>query len=356
MKNSTYRSQKQTICTNCGKPNHHFRNCTEPIYSYGIIAFRNKNPSWNQVTRLLQDDTSIHGFDPDDIEILMIQRRDSIGFIELLRGKYKLTDINYIKEQISGTTQKERKELEEKTFEELWIGLWGKETFETNQYKQEYEQAKFKFEQLQTGVVIDDVVVSLRELLKIIPITWSTPEWGFPKGRRNIHEKDVQCAIREFTEESGLHEHQFTIIKNIQPICETFYGNNAIHYCHVYYLAWIHSDVVVKFDSSNQNMIKEIGDIQWFSYQAAQCHIRATNTNKHDILKRAFSIITSMSILMCNSSEKEKEEVQNRSHEYGYFGNKQRGTRKVYSIQQQQQQQQSNSTSEQRRTYKFVEE
>ena len=32
---------------------------------------------------------------------------------------------------------------------------------------------------------------------------WTEQEWGFPKGRRNFQEKDYDCAIREFTEETG---------------------------------------------------------------------------------------------------------------------------------------------------------
>ena len=33
--------------------------------------------------------------------------------------------------------------------------------------------------------------------------TWDTPEWGFPKGRRNYQENDLTCGLREFEEETG---------------------------------------------------------------------------------------------------------------------------------------------------------
>jgi len=308
---SYHRIIKQIHCTNCGEPNHHFRNCSEPISSYGIIAFRSKNPYWIQ-TDLLK---------AEDLEVLMIQRRDSIGFIELIRAKYKLTDIDYIKEQISGTTLTERNALLTKSFEDLWIRLWGETTFETKQYKQEYDQAKAKFEELQKGITINDTVISLKELIESIPELWTTPEWGFPKGRRNILEKDLQCAIREFTEETGLQEEQITILKNILPIRELFVGNNNINYCHIYYLAWIPSNINVVFDSKNENMIKEIGDIQWFGFPDALNHIRTTNSSKRDILQLAFSIVSSTYILMDTiaSHGKEKEgEAQNR-RQYGQF-------------------------------------
>ena len=340
---SYHRTVKQIHCTNCGEPNPHFRSCSEPIFSYGIIAFRNKQSSWDQ-TDLLSS---------EDLEVLMIQRRDSIGFIELIRSKYKLTEIDYIKEQISGTTIAERTALLTKSFEELWIGLWGKTTFETKQYKQEYDQAKAKFEELQNGILIQDKKVLLKDLIESIPVLWTTPEWGFPKGRRNILEKDLQCAIREFTEETGIEEEKITIIRNILPIRETFIGNNNIKYCHVYYLAWIPSDISVVFDPTNESMVKEIGDIQWFSYPEALAHIRTTNSSKKQILQDAFSIVGSSYILMDTiaSHGKEKEgEPQNR-RQYGQFGEsyfrQQPGTRRITK--------KSESNYTRRTTFNFVE-
>ena len=314
---SYHRTGKQLCCSNCGEPNHHFRNCSEPILSYGIIAFRYKDP-WDLTTQILEKSTLM----TNELQTLMIQRRDSIGYIEIIRAKYKLTEVDYIKEQISGTTSAERTALLTKSFEDLWIGLWGKSTFEMKQYKQEYEQAKDKFEELQTGIIIDTITITLKTLIESIPVKWTTPEWGFPKGRRNILEKDLQCAIREFGEETGLQENQYTIVKNILPIRETFIGNNSIHYCHVYYLAWIPSDIPVIFNTENETMIKEIGDIQWFSYIDAMKHIRITNNSKQQILQTAFSILTSSYLLMDTvaSHGHEKEGEHQNRRQYGQFG------------------------------------
>ena len=306
---SYQRTVKQIQCINCGELNHHFRSCTEPIYSYGIIAFHTKDPSWNQAEEIITSGT-VQTIPLDNLEVLMIQRRDSIGFIELLRAKYKITDIEYIRQQIEGTTKEERIALKTKSFEELWINLWGKSSFESKQYKQEYDQAKYKFEQLQNGVEIDGTIITLEELLDY-PVLWKTPEWGFPKGRRNLMETNSQCAIREFCEETGLKNNQFIILNNIHHIKESFYGNNNIHYCHVYYLAWITSDVKVLYNPENDVMNKEIGDIRWFSYENAYSHIRSTNTSKLNILEQAFSIVKHTNILV------DEKNIQNRSYKYG---------------------------------------
>ena len=44
---------------------------------------------------------------------------------------------------------------------------------------------------------------------------WIEPEWEVPKGRRNLNESDIDCALREFTEETGYKGHNLTHIDNL---------------------------------------------------------------------------------------------------------------------------------------------
>jgi len=286
---------KQPTCSNCGIYGHHYRSCIAPVTSYGIIAFRIPDESWNQARLLSRHDHDLNGLPEKSIEFLLIQRRDSIGFIELIRAKYKLTDLPYISEQISGTTQKERINLLSKSFHDLWIDLWGPMNYgENKQYKQEYEQARVKFEALKQGFELDGVTYTLESLIATIPIQWDTPEWGFPKGRRNVYENDQQCAMREFQEETGLLPSQYRIFENIEPIRETFFGNNKIHYCHVYYLAWIPYTVKLKLNQKSEIMLREVGNIGWFSIEESLRQIRITNLEKREILLRTSSLLKNL--------------------------------------------------------------
>jgi 8-oxo-dGTP pyrophosphatase MutT (NUDIX family) len=289
----------QTVCTNCGKPGHHFKQCSDPITSYGIIAFRVKDTKWSQIRNLAASDSDCSGIPENALEFLMIQRRDSIGYVELLRAKYKLTDVEYICDQIAGTTEVERNNLLTKSFYELWTNLWGPmNTPENRQYKQEYEQAKVKFDTLKAGYLHINRWVSLGLLLDDIPVEWNTPEWGFPKGRRNVFETDYSCAMREFCEETGLSHTQIRVFENIQPIRETFMGNNNIHYSHVYYLAWVPSSVNVFLQNDNELMSREIGGIGWLSAPQAMALIRHTNPEKREVLTRAINILRSICPLL----------------------------------------------------------
>ena len=55
---------------------------------------------------------------------------------------------------------------------------------------------------------------------------WKETEWEFPKGRRNYQEKDLDCALREFEEETGILRNNISVIENILPFEEIFIGTN----------------------------------------------------------------------------------------------------------------------------------
>ena len=55
----------------------------------------------------------------------MIRRKDSLGFVEFVRGKYPLTNREYILNILNEMTVEERDRVKTKTFDELWDSLWG---------------------------------------------------------------------------------------------------------------------------------------------------------------------------------------------------------------------------------------
>ena len=61
------------------------------------------------------------------------------------------------------------------------------------------------------------------------------------KGRKNkkITETDLQCAMREFKEETGISSDKYTIINNIEPLTEIFTGTDGALYKYVYFIAFL---------------------------------------------------------------------------------------------------------------------
>ena len=245
--------------------------------SYGIIAIRYAG---NEFDALSSRASLIHP-PSEGIQFLLIQRKDSLSFTEFIRGKFSHLDDLYLSKLLRGMTQKEQEKIRSRTFDQLWMDIWG-ETSNLKSHKNNYEISEKRF-----------VLLSPRlpQLLQENPTKWTEPEWGFPKGRRNPYESDMNCAIREFQEESGIKRSEFSIIQNTNYISETFFGSNHVHYCHKYYFAICHASVKVEFNQNNVHMTREIGDIQWFSLDDAIARIRPDNIEKREILLKAGKIM-----------------------------------------------------------------
>ena len=78
MSNVKKKDTSHYFCGNCGKRGHVYRKCLAPITSLGVIVYR-----WNNEKKR---------------EYLMIRRRDTLGFVEFMRGKYNLSNCPYIYE------------------------------------------------------------------------------------------------------------------------------------------------------------------------------------------------------------------------------------------------------------------
>ena len=289
----------QKTCTNCGQYGHSFRHCIAPVTSHGVIVFK-VDGTWNPAKILSEQESAITGLEGvGHVKYLMIQRRDSLGFVELMRGKYQIDDFRYITTQLKGMTKKERSRFLTLSFNELWSQLWGVDSTST-QYRSEKETSRQKFEALRLNGVLDDSGSrkTLEELFEQMGPGWETPEYGFPKGRRDPNETERECALRELWEETGLRKEDIKVIENCEPLQETFFGSNQIHYCHKYMLAYIKPDIMVSFDPTNEHMKREIGDLGWFTLEEALEKIRPENVEKKEVLLRAQSLLRNYCPLM----------------------------------------------------------
>ena len=279
----------QNSCSNCGESGHNFRSCMAPVSSYGLIAFRINNKNFKQIEKLTTDLRSLTGYEGQELQFLVIQRKDSIGYVELVRGKYKADDVTYIRAQLEGMTTTERQRIVNLPFEKVWTEMWGgslrSDGGVSKTFSSEYDISSKKILGLRESGVLQ------RLIEEVGPAMYSTPEWGFPKGRRNPREDNLTCAMREFNEETGLRPYQYIILENMEPIRETFFGNNHIHYTHVYYLAYCAPELEVSMKKFDSHMSREVGDIRWAGLEEALALIRPDNVEKREILLRASSIL-----------------------------------------------------------------
>lgn len=277
------------FCNNCRKYGHLFNKCKTPITSYGVILFRKVE---------------------DRIEYLLIRRKHTLGFIDFMRGKYSVSNRYYIMNMLKQMTKYEKELLMTKPFDELWEKIWNDDPssdcppckknieFYSNQHRLEENTSRNKFNQLCRGINVsfnysfeDGInrrnVYTLEQLIHEsteLYGDWDEPEWGFPKGRRNHQENEFECAMREFTEETGISCcENLKLINNIFPLEEIFIGSNYRSYRHKYFLT---CQTVPIPQVDTKYVCSEVSKIGWKTLDETLTLLRPYNTEKRELIKR----------------------------------------------------------------------
>ena len=246
-------------CNNCGGKGHLFRTCTDPVLSCGILLIDKPNLPVS----------------PADVNVLMIRRKDSMSFAEFMRGKYEAENTDYVARLVKNMTLKEQANVASEPFETLWRNLWGDDRMSTD-----FAISREKFNQLDRYGLVRD---NLSE--------YTEPEWGFPKGRRARGESDLDCALREFAEETNVPRAAFIVLKNI-VLEETFLGLNGIRYRHVYFIALLKQPGMIDLKQRFTPMQRrEISGIAWKSFTEAQAHVRPHHVERMGMLNQLKDVV-----------------------------------------------------------------
>lgn len=307
--------KKNYYCSNCNRKGHTFKNCNEPIISNGVIAiyikgldqelipwletyinknlkifnnYYNKNtnsPHYNKIPNNNLWDSNNHPINPN-IQFLMVQRKNSLGYLEFIRGRYNTDNIFTLTHLLEQMTPQELNDINTKDFDILWNDLWDSNNIRNKNHHKEYLTSKQKFYQLK---------LSYGHVLSNTKPLFNFNEWGFPKGRRESYESDLVCAVREFEEETTLSENDYVILEKCKSIRENLTGTNGVNYAHNYFLS-------VLVNNSNSNSIdetnREIGQTKILNITECLDRIRPYHKNKIKIIKSIYNIVNNF-LLEC---------------------------------------------------------
>ena len=312
-------------CLNCGKANHTLMACTEPFSSYGMLCFYRKSPA-------------------HEPKLIMVCRKHTIPYIDFLRGKYDVNNLAYVLELFCKMTVGEiQKIVALADFGKLRTDI-GLNNRTQRPYKAEYETSELKFNYLLKLGSLHKVIVALNyiygvefkltvesnplisqdndiilasmqsiitELRDKLLLTaenkstsglYITPEWGMPKGKRQQRETDLQCSIREFSEESGIPSRYIRVYKNIVPLEELYMGMNNHQYRHTYFIGEIVNSSSIELDSKIEALLAgydvipsdeqsaEISRVQLVDIKSVPDLVRPFHTNKKSVIQKAFYI------------------------------------------------------------------
>jgi 8-oxo-dGTP pyrophosphatase MutT (NUDIX family) len=247
-------------------------------------------------------------------EYLMVQRKDSLCYVEFIRAKYSLQNRQYLMKLFSSMTPQERHRIETTpSFDALWFGFWHNDACMS--YMKEYQHARDKFHALKQGFYLrcQDtcsatsggaggangaggknrriIFFSLGYLLENTRAEYEEPEWGWPKGRRNINESDLACALREFTEETSIPTKDISVLTLTKPFEEVFSGCNHVRYRHVYFLAILTSPKEPSLAIESAVQAQEIGCLKWCRAEEVTSKIRHHNVERLELFKRIHGIV-----------------------------------------------------------------
>lgn len=301
-------SKKNIYCKNCSKPGHLYKNCLEPATSYGIITFKFdiEDDFKQRIKQIISDigngqkyiklnnsgidfknferDQQLFSYLKDKIQFLLVRRKHTIGFLEFMRGHYKSDDIDNIIFLFQQMTQIEINRIGIEDFDSLWNSLW-KNGIDQQEYK--YNKSKELYYELKNK----KVGICLNFYVNNVKPSFNQPEWGFPKGRKNLKEGNIMCAMREFSEETGYLPDDTTILKKIIPVEEDMIGTDGKKYIHIYYLGLQENNANPKIDDKNENQVNEVGEIGWFSFTECLNKIRYYHKEKKQVLSQVYNFL-----------------------------------------------------------------
>lgn len=240
-----------------------------PIISYGCICLSQDN--------ITKED-----------HILLVKRRDSVSYIDLLQGNYRISQLFLILQNIPN---EEREKLLQYDFDKLWKDL----RMDSEEMSYNYIYARSQFEKISPH---------LQKLFSKFPSLDpnGTGMWGFPKGRPlllNVEElklkKDddrklespIVCALREFEEETnGICLKDYKIVFS-DPISEIYAGTNNKNYqTHYFVIRLPDMQNITQFEKENTGLrfvtSKESAHIEWVPVSKLSSYLKES---RHELCK-----------------------------------------------------------------------
>ncbi len=337
--NINRKKSRVILCTNCGSRGHEYKQCSEPVTSWGIILVNYANlnkPAHNKKINLLNNfvesrqrvlvksnnDRLIISKAYSNLTFLMISRKHSLGYVEFIRGRYrpdKTDQVIYLfKQMMEKEIEKIKKSLTmDDGFEYLWRDFWGNK--HDNPYLSKDRSISFSRYNMLKYTGVDGPEIDLKYIVSAIKVDYDTEEWGFPKGRRNKIETVEECAIREFKEESGYTDDDIEIIHEIEPLTELFTGTNGIEYRHIYYVAELISGKPPQ-NNITESQINEVGNIQFMNFENAIHYIRDYHVPRKQVLESVFTYYIDKLILSNRNDDNESDNKDMNENNFQILG------------------------------------
>lgn len=258
------------------------------------------------------------------MEILLVKKRYTYSFVSFVFGQYSERDTKRMRFLFNGMTRQEKIDISSRRFDYMWYKIWlefpdveythmdfkSSATAISNSLIALKEQTSSNFINCNSNVIskLDFYLKKKakfercfmgdgKKLERLLQGTSSVDlTWEIPKGRKKRCESEMDCAIREFKEETGIDIDRYNIMFNIKPIKNSHVSMN-IEYTQSYYLGYATKDIYPNQQFEYNNQLAEIDSVKWVSFENLKFidpDGRLTNTVKtvFDVFKSKYKRIS----------------------------------------------------------------
>jgi 8-oxo-dGTP pyrophosphatase MutT (NUDIX family) len=187
-------------------------------------------------------------------EILVVCKRYTYAYNIFAHSKYNSSNSAALIELFNCMTVDEKLIILSMRFDRIWDHVWLNAPKPPNYYL-----SKNKFEStflLDNGARLRKLIAKSNNANKL---------WEIPKGRKkNRMEPDINCAVREFFEETGISKKSYKLFEAKRSYS---YIDAGTRYTNIYYIAFTKHNIEPRINFGIQEQVDEISDIKWMTLE-----------------------------------------------------------------------------------------
>jgi 8-oxo-dGTP pyrophosphatase MutT (NUDIX family) len=199
------------------------------------------------------------------LQAVLVRGRYSYEFAEFVHGRYSAKNAREVAALLDAMSVHERLDVYSLDFAQMWFRVWL-----TADQRELYN---LKFAKFHGAWIRDDGGERLRRLVlasRLGPGGGRPREgglrWEFPKGRRlSRREPDLNCAIREFEEETGIAKRAYQLFPGFHRRVD--YIHMGVRYVNVYYVAHARREVEPGLDLRTLSQVAEVSEVRWMGIE-----------------------------------------------------------------------------------------
>lgn len=258
--------------------NENFNFNTKSIVTYGPIKHEKKSFGLMLLRKPMNSNTH---------DLLLGKSAISYAFIEIVFGRYMLyatpeTMMHIIYSLINNITPEEKRIFCTFDFPYMYFYVSGKKY--DNIFVERlaiHQQQEYKSYMVAYKIFDRNILNYKDKILEYANQSYNKHVnlWQIPKGRMIQGETEIDCAVREFEEETGVSPSNYTLLVDVRPlVVETIIVNTK--YICKYFIAVLNNNVSPTLKYRSKPDFVEITDIRWVNRDKLELYISNEYTRK----------------------------------------------------------------------------